>query len=129
MSQCPTDLKYTKSHEWVRREADGSCTVGVTDYAQKSLGDLVFIDLPELHLTFSAGDELAVVESVKAASDIYSPISGEVIAVNQNLVDEPGAVNFDPYGAGWLLRIKVQDGDILANLLSAEEYQNTIKGD
>src|SRR3569832_1911439 len=105
MSNIPVDLKYTQSHEWVRRESDGTVTVGITDHAQDLLGDMVFVELPEVGRTVKAGQECAVVESVKAASDVYSPVAGEVVAINEGLSDSPEIVNKDPYGEGWMMRI------------------------
>lgn len=122
MSNVPDDLHYTKNHEWVRTEDDGTVTVGITDHAQERLGDLVFVDLPEPGRSVHAEEELAVVESVKAASDVYSPISGEVTEVNTTLADTPELINSDPYGEGWLLRIKPSDPDELSHLLDADEY-------
>jgi glycine cleavage system H protein len=106
MSGVPAELKYTKEHEWVRLERDGSVVVGITDHAQHQLGELVFIELPEPARTVTAGEACAVVESVKAASDVYAPVSGTVMAVNEALVRDPGLVNTSPYGEGWLLRLK-----------------------
>lgn len=117
----PADLKYTESHEWVRAEADGSVTVGITEYAQDALGDIVFVELPAVGKTFSAGDDAAVVESVKAASDIYAPLSGEVVAVNQAVADAPEAINADAY-ASWLFKIKPSDTSAIDGLLDAAGY-------
>ena len=117
----PNDLKYTKSHEWVRQEADGTVTVGITDHAQEALGDIVFLELPEAGRTVKAGEECAVVESVKAASDIYAPVSGEVVARNVAAIDAPESVNQDAYAA-WLFKIKVTDVSELAALLDAVGY-------
>ncbi|MBK6403242.1 MAG: glycine cleavage system protein GcvH [Rhodocyclaceae bacterium] len=117
----PNDLKYTKSHEWVRQEADGTVTVGITDHAQEALGDIVFLELPEAGRTVKAGEECAVVESVKAASDIYAPVSGEVVARNDAAIDAPESVNQDAYAA-WLFKIKVTDVSELAALLDAVGY-------
>ena len=122
----PGNLRYTTSHEWVRIEADGSLTIGVTDHAQEALGDIVFLELPEAGRALSAGEACAVIESVKAASDIYSPVSGEILAINEELEGSPELVNSDPYGAGWLFRIKLDDAGELANLLDAEGYQNVV---
>lgn len=126
MSDIPKELKYTKSHEWVQTEDGGGVLVGVTDYAQESLGDLVFVELPEVGETLSAGDACAVVESVKAASDIYAPVTGEVLEVNENLEDSPELVNQDAYGDGWLMKIRVDDESDLDNLLDAEAYQQLV---
>ncbi|ETS33319.1 glycine cleavage system protein H [Photorhabdus temperata] len=123
MSNVPTELKYAESHEWVRAEGNGEYTVGITEHAQELLGDMVFVDLPEVGDEINFGDECAVVESVKAASDIYAPLSGEVIAVNEALNDAPELVNSEPYNEGWLFRIKASDESELANLLDAAGYQ------
>jgi glycine cleavage system H protein len=123
MSQAPAELKYAISHEWARLEEDGSVTVGISDHAQDALGDVVFVELPELGSTLSASDEAGVVESVKAASDIYAPVSGEVIAVNEQLEDNPEMVNSDPYNDGWFYKLQPGDSAELDKLLSAEDYQ------
>ncbi|KER01996.1 glycine cleavage system protein GcvH [Photorhabdus temperata] len=123
MSNVPAELKYVESHEWVRAEGNGEYTVGITEHAQELLGDMVFVDLPEVGDEFNFGDECAVVESVKAASDIYAPLSGEVIAVNEALGEAPELVNSEPYNEGWLFRIKASDESQLANLLDAAGYQ------
>ena len=106
MSDVPADLRYTKSHEWVRTLPDGSVEIGITDHAQQALGDLVFVEVPEAGRQLSAGDACAVVESVKAASDVYSPLGGEVIAGNSEIATRPELINQDPYGQGWILRLK-----------------------
>lgn len=121
MSQLPAELKYAASHEWARLEGD-VVTVGITDHAQDALGDLVFVELPTVGDVVSAGQEAGVVESVKAASDIYAPVSGEIIAINDALVDAPEIVNTEPYAGGWLYQIKISDAAELDELLSAEEY-------
>ena len=126
MSEVPSELKYTESHEWLRVEDDGLVTVGITDHAQELLGDLVFVELPETDAEFSAGDECCVVESVKAASDVYMPISGEIVEVNEALADEPEIINNSPYDNGWLFKIK-PSGDDLHELMDAEGYQATIE--
>jgi glycine cleavage system H protein len=127
MSQLPADLKYTKSHEWVRPLADGTVEVGITDHAQHSLGDLVFVEVPEGGRAVRAGEACAVVESVKAASDVYAPLAGVVTAGNPKLAAEPETVNADPYGEGWLMRIKVAAGALAGTgLLSAAEYQKVL---
>jgi glycine cleavage system H protein len=123
MSDIPVELRYTKSHEWVRREDDGTVTVGITDHAQDLLGDMVYVELPETERTLEAGQECAVVESVKAASDVYSPISGEVVAVNEALGDSPDLVNKEPYGEGWMMRIKPAEASEIDALLDADGYQ------
>lgn len=123
MSNTPSELKYAKSHEWARLETDGTVTVGITEHAQEALGDVVFVETPDVGDAVAAGDNAGVVESVKAASDIYSPIAGEVIAVNEVLEDAPETVNSDPYGDGWFFKIKPEDVSELESLLNAEEYQ------
>lgn len=122
MSNVPADLRYAASHEWARLEADGSVTVGISDHAQEALGDVVFIELPELGGSLSAGQQAGVVESVKAASDIYAPVSGEVIAVNPALTDNPELVNEDPY-ANWFFKLKPAAVAELDTLLDAAAYQ------
>jgi len=127
MSNVPTDLKYRDSHEWVRKEADGSYTVGITEHAQELLGDMVFVDLPEPGNSYAQGDDCAVAESVKAASDIYAPLSGEIIAVNSELESSPELVNSDPYSDGWLFKIKASNESELDDLLSAADYLASIE--
>jgi glycine cleavage system H protein len=122
MSQTPAELKYASTHEWARWEEDGSVTVGISDHAQEALGDVVFVELPDLGAQLAASDEAGVVESVKAASDIYAPVSGEVIAVNEVLEDAPETVNSDPYNDGWFYRLQPDDASEYEKLLSAEEY-------
>lgn len=129
MNKTPEDLKYASTHEWVRLEEDGTVTVGITDHAQEMLGDLVYVELPDLEEELRAGEECAVVESVKAASDVYAPISGEIIEVNDVLQDMPGAVNSDPYGDGWLFRIKPSNEAELDNLMSAAAYNEQINAE
>ena len=121
MSELPGDLLYTEEHEWLRQEDDGSFTIGITEHAQSALGDLVYVELPELGAELESGGEMAVVESVKAASDVYSPVTGEVIAVNEDLADEPEKINADCYGEGWIARIRA-DGDTVSTMTPAE-YQ------
>lgn len=125
MSKVPAELKYTKSHEWIRVEADGSLTVGVTDHAQEALGDVVFLELPEAGRQLAAGEACAVIESVKAASDIYAPVAGEVIAANQDAVDAPESVNTDAYAA-WLFKIKPANAADVSSLLDAAGYEAEI---
>lgn len=120
----PADLKYTASHEWVRLEGDGTITVGITEYAQDALGDIVFVELPTVGNTYGAGDDAAVVESVKAASDIYAPIAGEVVAVNDDVVNSPESINADAY-ANWLFKIMPADVSVLDGLLDAAAYGAT----
>jgi len=123
MSQTPSELKYASSHEWARLEEDGSVTVGITDHAQEALGDVVFVELPEVGSSIAAGEEAGVVESVKAASDIYAPVGGEVLAVNPQLEDEPETVNSDPYNDGWFFKLQPTDTSEMDALLSATDYQ------
>ncbi|UYU31350.1 glycine cleavage system protein GcvH [Siccibacter colletis] len=123
MSNVPAELKYSKEHEWLRKEADGTYTVGITEHAQELLGDMVFVDLPGVGTTVSAGDDCAVAESVKAASDIYAPVSGEIVAVNDALGDAPELVNSAPYGEGWIFKIKASDESQIAALLDAAAYE------
>ncbi|AQS39931.1 glycine cleavage system H protein [Shewanella psychrophila] len=126
MSNIPTELKYASSHEWIRKEEDGSYTVGISEHAQELLGDMVFVELPEVGDTVTAGEDCAVAESVKAASDIYAPISGEVLAVNEALEDSPELVNSDAFGDGWFFRVMPSDTADIENLLDAEGYQAVI---
>jgi glycine cleavage system H protein len=126
MSNVPADLKYAESHEWIRDNGDGTATVGITEHAQDALGDLVFVELPEIGKQLAAKDACAVVESVKAASDIYSPVGGEVIAVNQTLEDAPETINGDAYGDGWIFKLKLTDAAELDNLLDAGGYQQVL---
>jgi glycine cleavage system H protein len=123
MSNIPADLKYLPSHEWARVEADGTLTVGISDHAQSALGDLVFVEVPEVGRVVKAGDAFAVVESVKAASDVYSPVSGEVLAVNENLSATPELINQEPYGAGWIMKIRPSNTAEIGKLLDAAGYQ------
>ena len=123
MSQTPIELKYASTHEWARVEEDGTVTVGITDHAQEALGDVVFVELPEVGTILAAADEAGVVETVKAASDIYAPIGGEVISINILLEDDPETVNTDPYNEGWFYKLQPSDTSELDGLLSAEEYQ------
>ena len=127
MSDFPTELKYANSHEWARLESDGTVIVGITDHAQDALGDIVFIELPESGAEVAVGAEIAVVESVKAASDIYSPVSGEIIEVNSALEDEPELVNGSPYEDGWLFSVKVSSSEDFSSLLDAEGYQALVE--
>ena len=124
MSEIRPELKYLSSHEWLRVESDGTAFVGISDHAQEAMGDLVFVETPEVGSTVTAGEEAGVVESVKAASDIYAPVSGEVVAINEELEETPEAVNNDPYGDGWMFQIKLSDPAELESLelLSAEDY-------
>lgn len=125
MSKVPSNLKYTKSHEWIRVEDDGTLTIGVTDHAQEALGDIVFLELPEAGRSLNAGEACAVIESVKAASDIYAPVAGEVLAANQDLVDAPESVNADAY-ANWLFKLKPADAGAVDALMDAAAYEAEI---
>jgi glycine cleavage system H protein len=126
MSSIPTNLKYLESHEWVRAEADGTVTVGMSDHAQHALGDLVFVEVPEVGRSLNKGAAAAVVESVKAASDVYSPVSGEVVATNDKLSGSPELVNTDPYGEGWLFKLKPSNTAELEQLLDAAAYEKVV---
>jgi glycine cleavage system H protein len=127
MSKIPSDLRYTKSHEWVKAEADGSVLVGISDHAQAALGDVVFVETPQAGRKVAAGEACAVVESVKAASDIYSPIAGEVVEGNAALADNPEIVNQDPYGKGWFMRIRPANAGDVGKLLDAAGYEQALK--
>jgi len=129
MSDIPSDLRYAESHEWVSQEEEGVVKVGISDHAQSQLGDLVFVELPEEGETFGKGDACAVVESVKAASDIYCPVSGEIVVVNEALADTPEIVNNDPYGDGWLFSVKLDDAGELDDLMDAEAYREHLDED
>lgn len=122
MSNIPNELSYIASHEWIRDEGDGTVTIGITDHAQDLLGDVVFVELPEVGDQVSAGDDIGVVESVKAASDVYAPLTGEVVAVNEDLEDAPELVNVDPYGDGWFIRMRLTDVEEMTDLLDADGY-------
>jgi len=123
MSQNPSELYYAKTHEWVRREEDGTVTVGITEHAQDALGDVVYVETPEVGDSIAAGDQAGVVESVKAASDIYAPVTGEVIATNETLEDAPETVNSDAFNDGWFFKLQPEDMGELDALMSAEEYE------
>ena len=123
MSKVPHDLRFLKSHEWARLETDGTVTVGISDHAQQALGDLVFVEAPEAGRRVAAGEAIAVVESVKAASDVYSPVSGEIVAGNADLGSRPELINQDPYGAGWIMRIRPDDKQQFAAMLDARGYE------
>lgn len=129
MSKIPSELKYAASHEWVRDEGNGIVTVGITEHAQDLLGDMVFVELPDIGDDVSTGDDVAVAESVKAASDIYAPVSGEIVEVNAELEDAPELVNSDAFGDGWMFKIKLSDASELDNLLDAAGYANSIDED
>ncbi|MCG7201351.1 glycine cleavage system protein GcvH [Marinobacter pelagius] len=122
MSEIPADLKYIETHQWVRVADDGTATVGITDFAQEQLGDVVYIGVPDVGVTVNGGEEAGVAESVKSASDVFSPVTGEVIAVNENLEDEPELVNEDPYGDGWMFKVKLEDAGELDGLMDATAY-------
>ena len=122
MSNIPAELKYVASHEWIRLEDDGTVTVGITDFAQAQLGDVVFVELPEVDTDVEAEQDIAVVESVKAASDIYAPVAGKIIAINEALIDAPELVNEDPYQQAWFFKMELADADVLATLMDAEAY-------
>ncbi|MBG33074.1 glycine cleavage system protein GcvH [Alcanivorax sp. IL3] len=128
MSEIPAELRYAASHEWAKND-DGVVTVGITEHAQDAMGDLVYVELPEVGQVLAAGDEAGVVESVKAASDIYAPISGEVIEINEALEDEPELVNNVPYEGGWLFKIQMSEAGDLDNLLTADQYQAQIESE
>ena len=123
MSNVPQELKYTQSHEWVLTGDDGQATIGITDHAQELLGDMVFIELPEIDRELDAGEECSVVESVKAASDVYAPVAGKVVAVNERFADAPELINEDPYGEGWMFRLQISDASQLDDLLDATAYE------
>ncbi len=129
MSDIPSELRYVATHEWARLEEDGTVTIGITDHAQEALGDIVFVELPEVETDGIAGDEAGVVESVKAASDVYFPITGAVIAVNSALADSPEIINTDPYGEGWFYKIKPSDPADLDDLLDADGYAEVCEND
>jgi glycine cleavage system H protein len=126
MTDLPGDLMYTSEHEWLRREDDGSVTIGITDHAQAALGDLVYVELPEVGQDLENGGDMAVVESVKAASDVYAPIAGEVIAVNAELGDDPEKINTDPYGDGWIVRMRPSEEIDESALLAPNDYQTLL---
>ena len=127
MSNIPAELKYVASHEWLRPESDGTVTVGITFHAQELLGDIVFVELPEVGANLAADEQAGVVESVKAASDVYAPIAGEVVAVNEDLPSAPETANSDPYGEGWFFKIKPANPADLDGLLTAEQYAEEVK--
>ena len=122
MSAIPSNLRYTKSHEWVLDNGDGTVTLGITDHAQQALGDVVFVELPEVGQELASGEEFGVIESVKAASDLYAPLGGEVVAINETLEDAPETVNESPYEDGWIAKLKLSDSDALDALLDADAY-------
>jgi glycine cleavage system H protein len=124
----PEDLKYSKDHEWVRLDGD-DCVFGITDFAQAELGEVVFVELPEVGESFDAGDEIGTIESVKAVAEVYAPISGEVVATNEELADAPEKVNDDPHGEGWLVRVRPSSEDALGELMDASAYREFIDGE
>ncbi len=126
MSEIPAELRYATSHEWILDHSDGTATVGITDHAQEALGDLVFVEVPEVGRQVGANEACAVVESVKAASDIYSPVAGEVVAVNETLADAPETINESPYDTGWIYKIKLADAGAIGALLDADGYAQAI---
>lgn len=128
MSELPGDLLYTDEHEWLRRENDGSVTIGITNHAQEALGDLVYVELPEVGADADVGGEMAVVESVKAASDVYAPISGSIVAVNEALADDPEKINSDPYEDGWIVRMQPADPIDETSLMTPDGYQEFLDG-
>ncbi len=129
MSDIPQDLKYIETHQWVRVADDGTATVGITDFAQDQLGDVVYIGVPDVGVTVNGGEEAGVAESVKSASDVFSPVTGEVLAVNEALEDEPEKVNEDPYGEGWLFRVRLSDPGELDGLMDAEAYAALVEAE
>ncbi|KEI69759.1 glycine cleavage system protein GcvH [Endozoicomonas elysicola] len=129
MSNIPSELRYLRSHEWVRLEEDGTVTIGITDHAQESLGDVVFVELPEPSTVLGAGDEAGAVESVKAASEIYAPLTGEIVEINEILEDAPETVNSDPYNDGWFFKMKLKDDGELGDLLDAEAYAEFVESE
>lgn len=129
MSKVPQELRYSKTHEWVREENDGTLTIGITDHAQGLLGDLVFVETPEVGSNYETGEDCAVVESVKAASDVYAPLAGKIVQVNTALADKPEIINSDPYGAGWLYKLKPEQLSELDALLNAAAYSAQIAAD
>ncbi len=129
MSEIPTECKYLATHEWARLEEDGTVTVGITDHAQNALGDVVYVELPEEGQQISSGEEAGVVESVKAASDIYAPVTGTVVGINSALDDEPEKVNQDPYGEGWFFKLEPNDVGELDDLLDGEGYQEVCENE
>ncbi len=126
MSELPGDLMYTSEHEWLRRENDGSVTIGITDHAQSALGDLVYVELPEVGQELESGGDMAVVESVKAASDVYAPITGTVAAVNEELGDDPEKINADPYGEGWIVRLQPSEDIDESSMMAPDAYQTLL---
>ena len=129
MSEMPGELRYSKNHEWARANDDGSVTIGITDHAQDQLGDLVYVEVPEQGRDLEADEACAVVESVKAASDVYAPIAGTVLEANEDLADKPEVVNHDAYGEGWLIRLKPASSDALSALMDADAYREFVESE
>lgn len=129
MSSIPANLRYNDSHEWVLDNGDGTVTIGITDHAQEALGDVVFVELPEVGRTLEKGEEFGVIESVKAASDLYAPLAGEIVEVNETLEDAPETVNEAPYEGGWIMKVRVEDAAAVEALLNAEAYQAVVDSD
>ncbi|MBW6391940.1 MAG: glycine cleavage system protein GcvH [Halomonas sp.] len=129
MSSIPANLRYNDSHEWVLDNGDGTVTIGITDHAQEALGDVVFVELPEVGRTLAKGEEFGVIESVKAASDLYAPLAGEIVEVNEALEDAPETVNEAPYEGGWIMKVRVEDAAAVEALLDAEAYQAVVDSD
>ncbi|QEA39909.1 glycine cleavage system protein GcvH [Pistricoccus aurantiacus] len=129
MSNIPANLRYTESHEWVLDNGDGTVTLGITDHAQQALGDVVFVELPEIGREMDAGDEFGVIESVKAASDLYAPLAGEVVEINEALEDSPETINESPYEDGWIAKLRLSDEDSLEKLMDADAYTKVAEAD
>ncbi|QTS83730.1 glycine cleavage system protein GcvH [Coxiella endosymbiont of Amblyomma nuttalli] len=127
MAKFPVELRYTRRHEWIKRKREDIFRIGITDHAQEQLGDLVFVELPEIYTHVSSGDEVGVVESVKTAADVYSPLTGEIVEVNKKVLQDPALINHDPYGDGWLYCVKIEDESELDHLLSANDYEAKIR--
>ncbi|MDX1631383.1 MAG: glycine cleavage system protein GcvH [Thermoanaerobaculia bacterium] len=124
----PDDFLYSRDHEWIRRQED-LCVVGITEFAQEELGEVVFVELPESGEAFDSGDEIGVIESVKAVAEVYTPVAGEVVEVNEDVVDDPAVLNDDPHGEGWLVKIRFSTEEDLEELLTAEEYRSFVSGE
>ena len=128
MGKCPEDLYYIDTHQWARPESDGTATVGITDHAQEALGDVVYVELPKVGDVVTSSSQTGIVESVKAASDVFAPLSGKVIAINERLIDQPESINDDPYGEGWFYRLELSDAGQIASLMSASAYSALLQG-
>ena len=126
MSSIPADLKYTKDHEWLQIQEDNVATIGITDHAQDSLGDITFVELPDAGANLDAGETFGVVESVKAASDLFMPVGGEILEINETLLDSPELVNDSPYSEGWMIKIRIEDSSVTNELLTSEAYQDIV---